>query len=76
MATMLVRHHRRLALVCLPLFWTLLVCCGLRAEQVANLPTPSNYVSDFAHVLSPQVTDQTNALCLQLSSRRIRSSSW
>jgi uncharacterized protein len=63
---MLVRHHRRLALVCLPFFWALLVCCGLRAEQVAKLPAPSNYVSDFAHVLSPQVADQTNALCLQL----------
>jgi len=63
---MLVRYHRRPALVCLPFFWALLVCCGLRAEQVANLPKPSNYVSDFAHVLSPQVTDQTNALCLQL----------
>jgi uncharacterized protein len=60
-ARMLVRHHRLLALLV-----TLLVCCGLRAEQVANLPAPSNYVSDFAHVLSPQVTDQTNALCLQL----------
>ncbi len=58
---MLVRHHRLLALLA-----TLLVCCGLRAEQVANLPKPSNYVSDFAHVLSPQATDQTNALCLQL----------
>jgi uncharacterized protein len=66
MTRMLVRHHRRLALVCLPFFWVLLVCCGLQAEQVANLPKPSNYVSDFAHVLSPQVTDQTNALCLQL----------
>src|SRR6185437_13827107 len=63
---MLVRYHRRPALVCLPFFWALLVCCGLRAEPVANLPKPSNYVSDFAHVLSPQVTDQTNALCLQL----------
>ena len=39
---------------------------GLGAEQVANLPAPKNYVSDFAHVLSPQATDQTNALCLQL----------
>ena len=58
---MLVRCYRLLAL---PL--VLLICCGLRAEQVAKLPAPSNYVSDFAHVLSPQVTDQTNALCQQL----------
>jgi uncharacterized protein len=61
MTTMLVRRPYLLALLML-----LLVCCGLRAEQVAKLPPPSNYVSDFAHVLSPQVTDQTNTLCLQL----------
>ena len=61
---MLVRCYRWLALVVI-----LLVCCGLRAEQVAKLPAPSNYVSDFAHVLSPQVTDQTNALCSQLQQR-------
>lgn len=61
MTKMLVRHHRFLTLLVM-----LLVCCGLRAEQVSNLPAPSNYVSDFAHVLSPQITDQTNALCLQL----------
>jgi uncharacterized protein len=61
MTTMLVRRCRLLTM-----FAVLLVCCGLRAEQVAKLPPPSNYVSDFAHVLSPQVTEQTNALCLQL----------
>src|ERR1700722_1682657 len=61
---MLVRRYRLLTLLVL-----LLVCCGLRGEQVAKLPPPSNYVSDFAHVLSPQVTDQTNTLCLQLQQR-------
>src|ERR1700761_9598384 len=64
MATMLLRRYRLLTLLVL-----LLVCCGLRAEEVAKLPPPSNYVSDFAHVLSPQVTDQTNTLCLQLQQR-------
>ncbi len=64
MARMFVSRYRLLALLVL-----LLVCCGLPAEQVAQLPAPSNYVSDFAHVLSPQVTDQTNALCLQLQQR-------
>jgi uncharacterized protein len=59
---MLVRRYHLLTLLVV----LLLVCCGLRAEQVAKLPAPSNYVSDFAHVLSPQVTDQTNALSLQL----------
>ncbi len=57
-----VRSYRLLALFLFPLLY----CCGLGAEQVANLPAPKNYVSDFAHVLSPQVADQTNALCLQL----------
>jgi uncharacterized protein len=66
-ATMLARRYRLLTLVCVSFFWVLLVCCGLQAEQVAKLPAaPSNYVSDFANVLSPQVTDQTNALCQQL----------
>jgi uncharacterized protein len=64
MTTMLVRRSYLLTLLVL-----LLVCCGLRAEQVAKLPPPSNYVSDFAHVLSPQVTDQTNTLCLQLQQK-------
>jgi uncharacterized protein len=65
MTTMLLRRYRPLTLLVL-----LLVCwCGLRAEQVSQLPPPSNYVSDFAHVLSPQVTDQTNNLSLQLEQR-------
>lgn len=64
MARMLVRRYRLLALLFL-----LLVCCGLPAEQVAKLPAPSNYVGDFAHVLSPQTAEQTNALCLQLQQR-------
>ena len=64
MATMHLRRYRLLAL-----FVVLLVCFGLRAEQVDKLPPPSNYVSDFAHVLSPQVTDQANALCYQLQQR-------
>ena len=69
MTGMLVRCYRLLALVCVPFFWVLLVCSGLQAEQVAKLPAPSNYVSDFAHVLSPQVTDETNTLCYQLEQR-------
>ena len=60
-------HLRRSGL--LALLVVLLVCCGLRAEQVAKLPAPSNYVNDFAHVLSPQVTDETNTLCYQLQQR-------
>lgn len=58
----MLRHPYRL----LALIITLLVCCGLQAERVATLPAPTDYVSDFAHVLSPEVTQQTDALCTQL----------
>jgi uncharacterized protein len=64
MTKMLVRRCRLLTLLLV-----LFVCCGLRAEQVAKLPPPSNYVSDFAHVLSPDVINQTNTLCLQVEQR-------
>jgi uncharacterized protein len=58
---MRVRHDCLLALL---MCW--LVCFGLRAEQVDKLPAPSNYVSDFAHVLSPQTESETDALCGEL----------
>jgi len=38
----------------------------LRAEQVKDLPKPTDYVSDFAHVLSPQAVAQLDNLCSQL----------
>ena len=36
------------------------------AEQVKDLPKPTDYVSDFAHVLSPQAVAQLDSLCSQL----------
>jgi uncharacterized protein len=39
------------------------------AEQVRDLPNPTNYVSDFAGVLGSQTTDYLNALCLQVDRR-------
>ena len=36
------------------------------AEKVADLPQPTDYVSDFAHVLSPEAIARLDALCLQL----------
>lgn len=36
------------------------------AEQVQDLPAPTNYVSDFANVLSPQTAASLNGLCLQV----------
>jgi uncharacterized protein len=38
----------------------------LLAERVQDLPKPTNYVSDFAGVLSPQTIQGLNALCLQV----------
>lgn len=36
------------------------------AESVASLPQPTDYVSDFAHVLSPEAVARLDALCSQL----------
>jgi uncharacterized protein len=44
-----------------------LACCGLvPAEKVQDLPAPTNYVSDFAGVLSPETQTSLNALCAQV----------
>jgi uncharacterized protein len=46
----------------------LLFACGslVLAEQVQSLPQPTNYVSDFAGVLSPGTQASLNALCAQV----------
>src|ERR1039457_4337466 len=36
------------------------------AERVEDLPQPTDYVSDFAHVLSPQAIARLDSLCAQL----------
>ena len=36
------------------------------AEPVASLPQPTDYVSDFAHVLSPQAIARLDSICEQL----------
>jgi uncharacterized protein len=38
----------------------------LLAERVQDLPKPTNYVSDFAGVLSPETQASLNALCTQV----------
>ncbi len=42
------------------------LAAAARAESVAGLPQPTDYVSDFAHVLSPQAVARLDALCAQL----------
>jgi uncharacterized protein len=36
------------------------------AESVASLPQPTDYVSDFAHVLSPEAIARLDSICAQL----------
>ena len=36
------------------------------AEKIADLPQPTDYVSDFAHVLSPEAIARLDSLCSQL----------
>ena len=51
-----------LALFALLLAWS----SPLLAERVQDLPQPTNYVSDFAGVLSPATQADLNRLCLQV----------
>ncbi len=41
----------------------------LLCEKVKDLPKPTNYVSDFAGVLSPQTTLDLNRLCYQVDTQ-------
>jgi uncharacterized protein len=38
----------------------------LQAQSVASLPQPTDYVSDFAHVLSPEAIARLDSICAQL----------
>jgi uncharacterized protein len=54
----------------LPRFLILLLCLfpggSLLAEKVADLPVPTTYVNDFAHVLSPPASRSLEDLCAEL----------
>ena len=50
----------------LPLAALLTLACPSAAQAVKDLPQPSDYVSDFAHVLSPEATARLDSLCAQL----------
>lgn len=57
----------RLLLAALPIvFLSTLVLPSAHAEKVADLPQPTDYVSDFAHVLSQPVITQLDSICAQL----------
>ena len=55
--------HRAWLLAAVLLFFPVL---ALHAESVDSLPKPTDYVSDFAHVLSPQAIAQIDSICSQL----------
>jgi uncharacterized protein len=56
----------RISSIVLPLL--LLFSAGSTAfsEKIEDLPQPTNYVSDYAQVLSPDTVQALNAYCLQL----------
>lgn len=55
-------RNRLLVVLLLLLAWP----GGSMAEKVQDLPAPTNYVNDFAEVLSPETLTSLNALCAQL----------
>jgi uncharacterized protein len=55
----------RLVIVATLLFATAV----LRAERVADLPKPTGYVSDYAHVLTPEAIARVEQVCKQLDTQ-------
>ena len=51
-----------LVLTALGAFYSL----SVSAEKVGDLPQPTDYVSDFAHVLSPEAVARLDAVCAEL----------
>jgi uncharacterized protein len=59
--------RKSLVAIWVALFSLLSVLTGPgRAERVQDLPAPTNYVSDFAGVLSPETQASLNRLCTQV----------
>jgi len=49
------------------LLFSALAARPAHAERVEDLPKPTNWVADFAHVLSPETTARLDSLCGNLS---------
>ncbi len=43
-----------------------LLAVPARAQSVASLPQPTDYINDFAHVLSPEAIARLDSICAQL----------
>ena len=56
----------RLASAVLPAFLLFFGAIAASAEPVDSLPKPTDYVSDYAHVLSAQTVARLDSLCTQL----------
>jgi len=59
------RVHRVIFLPILAVFLAFSVL-ALRAERIEDLPQPTDYVSDYAHVLSPEAIARIDSICQQL----------
>jgi uncharacterized protein len=59
------RVHRAIFLPVLAAFLAL-APRALHAERIEDLPQPTDYVSDYAHVLSPEAIAHIDAICTQL----------
>jgi uncharacterized protein len=61
-------HRRRLRIAILPFLaaFFLLLPIAARAESVKDLPQPTDYISDFANVLSPEAVARIEAICAEL----------
>jgi uncharacterized protein len=57
---------RRAHIAVLSLLVVAFVCFSARAERVEDLPQPTGYVSDLAHVLSPDTVARLERLCAQM----------
>lgn len=56
--------HRRISTTLLTFFVLSLGAISGLAERISDLPAPTNYVSDYAHVLSPSTIQALNRYCL------------
>ncbi len=59
------RVHRAMLLPILAVFLAFSTL-ALRAERIEDLPQPTDYVSDYAHVLSPEAIARIDSICAQL----------
>jgi uncharacterized protein len=63
------KGFRRAHSIVFGLLWAVFAVCfaaQLMAQQVSGLPTPTDYVSDLAHVLSPEAIARIDQVCTQL----------